>query len=122
MERIHDETAGWSHLVQLVAATAVDLCNRQDRDRADAELLDQAVAKALISGDSVLAELMLYRSDEYPQAWDYLAGFRKSARQAPPEDDRLRLVLKRHLLVQEADGGQWELRVPLMARWLRERT
>jgi len=122
MERIHHQTAGWPHLVQLVAATAVDLCNREGREQADEALLEEALAKAVTSGDNVLAELMLYRSDEYPQAWGYLSGFRHAARQPPPESDALRLVLKRHLLVEPSPDGPWQLRVPLMARWLRERT
>jgi hypothetical protein len=122
IERIHEEAGGWPHLVQLVAATAVDLCNRDGRTSADAALLEEAFSKAVVSGDSVLAELMLYRSDEYPDAWAYLSAFRNSARQCPPENDAVRLVLKRHLLVKETDDGRWELRVPLMARWLKERT
>jgi len=65
---------------------------------------------------------MLYRSHEYPEAWGYLSGFRTAARQPPPESDALRLVLKRHLLVEPSPDGPWQLRVPLMARWLRERT
>jgi hypothetical protein len=122
IERIHEEAGGWPHLVQLVALTAVDLCNREGRKRADAALLEEALCRAVVSGDSVLAELMLYRSDEYPDAWAYLSGFRDSARQPAPENDAVRLVLKRHLLVKETDDGRWELRVPLMARWLKERT
>ena len=108
--------------MQLVAATAVDLCNREGREQADEALLEEALAKAVTSGDSVLAELILYRSDEYPQAWVYLSGFRNAARQPPPESDALRLVLKRHLLIEPCPDGQWQLRVPLMGRWLRERT
>lgn len=75
----------------------------------------------MVSGDSVLGELMLYRSEEYPTAWSYLSSFRKQDTRPPPEDDALRLTLKRHLLVQETGGGEWTLRVPLMLRWLRER-
>ena len=74
----------------------------------------------VVSGDSVLCGLMLYRSEEYPAAWSYLSAFRKQDTQPPPEDDALRLTLKRHLLVQETAGGDWTLRVPLMLRWLRE--
>ena len=122
MERIHAEAGGWPHLVQLVASTVVDLCNQRSMARADAALLEEACAKAVVSGDSVLAELMLYRSADYPAAWDWLEGFRARDRQPPPDDDALRILLKRHRLVREADGGQWALRVPLMGRWLRERT
>ncbi len=121
MDRIHAEAGGWPHLVQLIASTVVDLCNTQGKERADAAILDAALTKAVVSGDSVLGELMLYRSEEYPAAWSYLSAFRKQDTQPPPEDDALRLVLKRHLLVQETASGQWTLRVPLMLRWLRER-
>ena len=121
MDRIHAEAGGWPHLVQLIASTVVDLCNTQDKDRADATILDAALAKSVVSGDSVLGELMLYRSEEYPAAWSYLSAFRKQDTQPPPEDDALRLTLKRHLLVRETVGGEWALRVPLMQRWLRER-
>jgi hypothetical protein len=122
MDRIHAEAGGWPHLVQLIASTVVDLCNRPPgKDRADAAILDAALTKAVVSGDSVLGELMLYRSEEYPTAWSYLSAFRKQDTQPPPEDDALRLTLKRHLLVQETAGGDWTLRVPLMLRWLRER-
>lgn len=122
MARIHEQAGGWPHLVQLVAATAVDLCNVKGRNQADAALLEGALAKAVVTGDSVFAELMLYRSAEYPGAWEYLSGFRKRDCQPPPEADALRLLLKRHLLVAEAPDGQWRLLVPLMQRWLRERT
>lgn len=121
MDRIHAEAGGWPHLVQLIASTVVDLCNTQGQPRADAAILDEALAKSVVSGDSVLAELMLYRSEEYPAAWSYLSGFRKQDTQPRPEDEALRLILKRHLLVQETADGQWTLRVPLMLRWLRER-
>ena len=116
----------------MVGFTGMEVWQRRCRDesgfsrtvgkpRADAAILDEALAKSAVSGDSVLAELMLYRSEEYPAAWSYLAGFRKQDTQPPPEDDALRLTLKRHLLVKETPGGDWALRVPLMQRWLRER-
>ena len=121
-DRIHAEAGGWPHLVQLLAATVVDLCNTQGLDRATSVVLDAALPKAVVSGDSVLAELLLYRSEEHPTAWKYLSAFRTHDTQPPPDDDALRLTLKRHLLVQEAPSGHWTLRVPLMQRWLRERT
>ena len=122
MDRIHDEAGGWPHLVQLLAATTVDLCNQRSLDHADAALLDEAFAKAVVAGDSVLAELMLYRSEEFPDAWTYLSAFRSVPQQPPPASDDLRLLLKRNLLVRETAADDWELRVPLMRRWLRERT
>ena len=108
--------------MQLIASTVVDLCNTQGKPRADAGVLDEAMAKAVVSGDNVLAELMLYRSEEYPATWSYLSEFRTKDVQPVPQDDACRLTLKRHLLVKETPAGQWALRVPLMQRWLRERT
>lgn len=119
--RIHEETGGWPHLVQLVASTVVDLCNQKGLDRADAAVLDNAFAKAVVSGDTVLAELMLYGSEEHEAAWRYLIGFRTADTQPPPADVDLGFLLKRYLLVGEADSGNWVLRVPLMYRWLRGR-
>ena len=115
------KAGGWPQLVQLIASTVVDLCNTQGKPRADATILDEALTKAVVSGDSVLGELMLYRSEEYPAAWSNLPAFRKQDTQPPPEADTLRLTLQHHLLVQETAGGQRTLRVPLMLRWLRER-
>ena len=96
--------------------------NRGEVWLADLGLLDEAMAKAVVSGDSVLAELLLYRSEEHPAAWSYLSGFRTKDVQPAPEDDAIRLTLKRHLLVKATPDGQWTLGVPLMQRWLRERT
>lgn len=122
VERIHRETGGWPHLVQLVASTVVDICNRKGFDQASPGVLEQAFAAAVVSGETVLTELMLYKSDEHEAAWRYLAGFRKADSQPPPEDDDVRLLLKRHLLAQETAEGNWTLRIPLMLRWLKERT
>ena len=52
---MHAAHGGWPHLVQLLAATAVDLCNQRNADHADAGLLDEAFAKSVVAGDSVLA-------------------------------------------------------------------
>ena len=121
MDRIHAEAGGWPHLVQLIATTVVDLCNTRGNTRVDTAILDEAMAKSVVSGDTVLAELMLYRSDEYPAAWPYLTGFRTNDTQLPPDDDVLRMTLKLHLLIKETQHNEWALRVPLMQRWLRDR-
>jgi hypothetical protein len=122
VDRIHEYTAGWPHLVQLVASTIVDLSNTQGKNRCDSELLKEGLTKSLESGDTVLAELMLYRSEEYPGAWAYLSGFRTQQQQPPPAGDELRIALKRSLLIKETQDRQWTLRVPMLGRWLRERT
>ncbi|MBI4663586.1 MAG: ATP-binding protein [Verrucomicrobia bacterium] len=121
IDTIHEQAGGWPHLVQAIAATVVDLCNLCGRATADPGLIDEALSKTVVSSGSVLAELMLYRSVEFPETWDYLARFRARDEQPPPEDDVLRRRLKRYLLVTETPSGHWRLRVPLMQRWLRER-
>ena len=119
IERIHAETGGWPHLVQLVAETVVDLLNDDQRSSADAEILERALDKAIVRGHTVLYELMRGEST-LPGEWDYLAAFRHRSIQRPPDDQTVDRSLRRRLLVAE-DGGEWQLRVPLMERWLRQR-
>jgi hypothetical protein len=119
IERIHAEAGGWPHLVQLLAETAVDLCNDQERAQIDPGLLDQAIGKAVVLGDTVLRQLM-QPEDAAPAEWEYLRGFRRRDTQPPPEDEGVYQALRRRLLVAGTDGD-WRLRVPLMQRWLRER-
>jgi hypothetical protein len=119
IERIHAESAGWPHLVQLIAETVIDLLNEGTQPHADAALLERALDKAIVSGDTVLRELM-ERESHLPGEWDYLRGFLRRDTQPPPEDEALHRSLRRRLLVVE-DNGAWRLRVPLMQRWLRQR-
>ena len=119
IEHIHAEAGGWPHLVQLLAETTVDLCNDQGQSRADQALLEQAIAKAIVAGDTVLRQLM-QPEDAASGEWDYLRGFRTRDIQPPPDDEAVYQALRRRLLVAE-EGGQWHLWVPLMQRWLRER-
>ncbi|MCC8987050.1 MAG: hypothetical protein LM523_04980, partial [Candidatus Contendobacter sp.] len=119
IERIHTEAGGWPHLVQLLAETVVDLCNDQGLSRADQTLLEQAIAKAVVAGDTVLRQLM-QPEDAAPGEWEYLRRFRSRDIQPPPDDEAVYQALRHRLLVVE-EGGQWRLRVPLMQRWLRER-
>ena len=119
IERIHTEAGGWPHLVQLLAETVVDLCNDHEQDQADPTLLEQAIAKAIVAGDTVLRQLM-QPEDAAPGEWDYLRSFRTRNAQPPPEDEAVYQALRRRLLVTE-EQNQWRLRVPLMQRWLRER-
>jgi len=55
-----------------------------------------------------------------PGGWEYLSAFRQRELQPPPEDEKIYTSLRRRLLVAE-EAGEWRLRVPLMARWLKER-
>lgn len=119
IEYIHAEAGGWPHLVQLLAETVVDLCNDRGQERADQALLEQTAAKAIITGDAVLRQLM-QPEDASPNEWAYLCGFRTHDTQPPPDDELVCQALRRRLLVNE-EQGQWRLRAPLMQRWLRER-
>nr|WP_294527859.1 ATP-binding protein [uncultured Rhodopila sp.] len=119
IERIHAEAGGWPHLVQLIAETVVDLLNEGTAPNADAALLERALDKAIISGDTVLRELV-QRESRLPGEWDYIRAFQRVDTQPPPEDETLHRSLRRRLLVTE-DNGLWRMRVPLMQRWLRQR-
>ena len=115
--RIQAETAGWPHLVQLLAETAVDLCNERQRPLVDAALLDDAIAKAVTAGDTVLRQLLKGESSEADWAW--LVGFRRLDALPIPEDEAVFLSLRRRWLVVDAGPSAWRLRVPLLLRWLR---
>ena len=119
IERIHQEAGGWPHLVQLLAETIIDRLNDTGAETVDSELLEAAFDKAVERGDAVLYEL-LRRECTLDGEWAYLEGFRTTDTQPPPENSEIARSLKRRLLVQE-EGAHWRLRVPLMARWLRQR-
>jgi hypothetical protein len=119
IERIQHEAGGWPHLVQLIAETVVDLINDETKRQVDAELFERALNKAIVSGHNVLYQLL--RSESIlPGEWEYLAAFRKREMQPPPANEAIYTSLRRRLLVEE-ENGEWHLRVPLMARWLKER-
>ncbi len=119
IERIHQETGGWPYLVQMLAETAVGLRNNRVQNQIDTTLLDEAIKKCIVSGDSALRELM-NPNEATPAERAYLRGFRTRDTQPPPDDETVYQALRRRLLV-ELVNGQWRLRVPLMQRWLRER-
>lgn len=118
VELIHTETGGWPHLVQLVAETVVDLVNDEHRAVANAELVERAFDRAIIRGQTVIHHLMKTESNLLGE-WDYLLRFRTSATQPAPDDEVLARSLRRRRIVS-SEEGLWHLRVPLMARWLRE--
>jgi hypothetical protein len=119
IKKIHDETGGWPHLVQLVAETTVGLLNQQGRRDADDELLQRVFERVVISGDTVLREL-IERESRLPGEWAYLRAFRDKDIQLAPEDEAVERSLRRRLLI-DIQGKTWRLRVPLMERWLRTR-
>ncbi len=119
IDRIHREAGGWPHLVQLLAETAVDLANDRGQRTADAALLEESFAQAVVRGTTLLQEL-LWRECQQPGEWQYLRGFVRSERQPPPIDAHVYASLRRRLLVLDDDGA-CRLRVPLMRRWLVQR-
>ncbi len=110
---------GWPHLVQLVAETVVDLVNDAGGASVDNALLVRALDRAVVRGNNVFLEL-LERESRLPGEWDYLREFRRVETQPIPTDEALERSLHRRRLVVE-DDGRYRLRVPLMARWLRQR-
>jgi hypothetical protein len=119
IEWIHEQTAGWPHLVQLLAGAAVDLVNDSNQAALNRPMLEQAAERSIVEGDTVLRQLMRGES-EISGEWDYLAGFRTRDEQAPTAEEAVFQSLRRRQLVI-ANGGMWRLRVPLMQRWLRAR-
>jgi hypothetical protein len=119
IERIHAEAGGWPHLVQLIAQTVVDLVNDSGGISVNDALLERALDRSVVLGNNVFLEL-LERESRLPGEWDYLRVFRNTEEQPPPADVALARSLRRRLLVVE-EQGKYRLRVPLMARWLRER-
>jgi hypothetical protein len=61
----------------------------------------------------------MHRESTSPGEWEYLTGFRTRETQPASNDEVVYTSLRRRLLV-EGDNGIWRLRVPLMARWLRQ--
>ncbi len=119
IERIHAETGGWPHLVQLVAEAVVDLVNDAGAEGADPAILERALDKAVVRGDNVLMELA-EKESKLSGEWDYVRAFRTVDHQPVPDDEAVARSLRRHLLVVE-EAGRFRLRVPLMGRWLRQR-
>jgi hypothetical protein len=106
-------TAGWPHLVQ------VYLVNLRGLRACTLEVLDEAIATAIASGDAVLRQLV-YSENQLAGEWEYVKGFRTHDFQEPPADEAVYQSLRRRLMVTEEEG-RWRMRVPLMQRWLRER-
>ena len=119
IRRIYDETAGWPHLVQLVAGTVVDLLNDSGISEADDALLARALAKAVGHGHHVFYEL-LARESRLDGEWSYLKGFQTADLLPPPTDEAVLRSLRHRQLI-DIVGDSVGLRVPLMQRWLRDR-
>lgn len=105
--------------MQLIAETIVDVINDADQRQVDDTLFEAALNKAIISGHNVLYQL-LRGECILPGEWEYLSAFRARETQPLPDEEALYVSLRRRLLMEEANG-EWRLRVPLMARWLKQR-
>ena len=116
---IHAQTAGWPHLVQLLASGAVDYANESETARLDGRALEEVAKRAIVSGDMVLHQLVRGESQSDAERV-YIAGFRTKDSQPPPDDEATFQSL-RHREIIEEDGGVWRLKVPLMQQWLRTR-
>jgi hypothetical protein len=116
---IHAQTAGWPHLVQLLASGAVDYANESETARLDGSALEEVARRAVVSGDMVLHQLVHGESQSDAER-AYIAGFRSKDTQPPPEDEAVFQSL-RHREIMAEDGGEWRLKVPLMQQWLRAR-
>ena len=116
---IHAQTAGWPHLVQLLASGAVDFANESETARLNGRALEEVARRAIVSGDMVLHQLVHAESQSEAER-AYIAGFRTKDSQSPPEDEpTLRSLRHREIIAEE--GGVWRLKVPLMQQWLRTR-
>ena len=119
IERIHRESGGWPHLVQLIAETLIDELNEGNLPEVTPALMERALDRATISGHNVFYEL-LHKECSVPGEWGYLSAFRRVEEQDEPDDDHIRQSLLRRQLIQ-AKGNHWRLRIPIMSRWLRQR-
>jgi hypothetical protein len=118
IERIYVETAGWPHLVQLVAEHAISNLMSRGLWQVDDKILEVALAQAVTSGDTVLRELIIGECRD-PAELEYVSEFRRHTVLPPPDNHVVRDALRQRLLIVEQEDG-WRLRVPLMQRWLRE--
>lgn len=116
---IHAQTAGWPHLVQLLASGAVDYANESETARLDGRALEEVARRAIVSGDMVLRQLVRGESQSDAER-AYIAGFRSKDSQPPPEDEAAFQSLRNREIMAE-EGGEWRLKVPLMQQWLRAR-
>jgi hypothetical protein len=120
ISRLHREAAGWPHLVQLLAEYAVQLVNQEGTNTIDDGLFERFCAKAIREGENVFAELL--EKESRPEEWLYLQQFRRRESMEWPADPRVESSLRRRWLIEPAPDGNCRLRVPLMGRWLKERT
>jgi len=119
IEWVHEKTAGWPHLVQLLASTAVDHANESVADSLDKKMLETVAEKSVVLGDTVLRQLLRGETKSDAEA-AYIAGFRTKDTQPAPTDEATHQSL-RHRQIMTEENNHWRLKVPLMQQWLRTR-
>ncbi len=74
--------------------------------------------------ETTLQQLLLFSGnlqDTERSSGEYLRGFRTAGTLPPPADGDVRRLIERHELITTTETGEWQLRVPLMLRWMRKR-
>ena len=97
----------------------MDVVNNEEAQLVSSGDMERALQKSVVRGDTVLSLLMRDEST-LPGEWEYLTAFRRHEQQRPPEATAIYESLRNRQIITE-ENGYWRLRVPLMARWLRER-
>lgn len=110
IERIHRETGGWPHLVQLLAETFIDILNDEGAHSVTPGDFQRACERAIVRGHTVFYQLLRGEST-LPGEWEYLEGFRGIGYQPPPADLRVARSLKHRELVLE-ENGTWRFACP----------
>jgi hypothetical protein len=119
IDAIHEQAGGWPHLVQLLAEALLDQVNLRGAAKVDAEIYGESLDKAVVRGHNVFAQL-LYSECQNDAEKQYVLGFKRADNQPPPVDDNIARSLRCRQLITD-NGNEWQLRVPLMQRWLQQR-
>ncbi len=116
LEKIYAETAGWPHLVQLVAEICITNLNESDSGYINEIILENSFNEAIDKGRNVFNQLLKNESGISGE-WEYLNSFSKNEFQKIPDDMDIRESIKTRELIKEAEG-MWSIKVPLMKRYL----
>jgi hypothetical protein len=118
--RIQKWAGGWPQLVTLVAQICIEKVNQRNAERVTDELFDDVINYAVVCAENLMIELLESES-HLAGEWQYLLGFKTSKRQPLPTNMRILSSLQRRCLVDVYGGEVW-LRVPLMQKWIEERS
>ena len=119
IRKIYEETCGWPDLVQMVAEKALEkIKSGKTLQQLNAEQLENVYSDVISEKRNTFISLMVSES-KLEGEWEYLYNFHNQPTQLPPNKTEISISLRRRELVSVSEEG-WSLRVPLMARWLRE--